>query len=177
MDNFEKYIQKNKQLFNQHTPDKAKMWAAISNELNNEKPKLIPLWKSLKFRVAASIIIVLGIFSIIGFSFNQNTSNSFVNQELQEIDMHYQGLVAYQVQLVQKNTQLSSADKEEFLSFNNELDKEYEALRLELGENLDNELVLEAIISNYKKRIELIENLLEQINNSKSKVSKDEYIL
>ena len=99
------------------------------------------------------------------------------NQELQEIDMHYQGLVSYQVKLVKNNTQLSSVDKEEFLLFINELDEEYEMLKLELGQNLDNQLVLEAIIGNYKKRIELIENLLHQINNSKQTTSKDEYIL
>ena len=99
------------------------------------------------------------------------------NQELQEIDMHYQGMVSYQVKLVKNNTQLSSVDKEEFLLFINELDEEYEMLKLELGQNLDNQLVLEAIIGNYKKRIELIENLLHQINNSKQTTSKDEYIL
>ena len=99
------------------------------------------------------------------------------NQELQEIDMHYQGMVSYQVKLVKNNIQLSSVDKEEFLLFINELDEEYEMLKLELGQNLDNQLVLEAIIGNYKKRIELIENLLHQINNSKQTTSKDEYIL
>lgn len=176
MDNFEKHIRKNKQLFNEYTPDKAKMWAAISNELNEEKSKVIPLWKTTKFRVAASIVLIIGIFSIIGLNFN-NPNNNVANQELQEIDMHYQGLVAFQVKLVENNANLSSADKEDFLSFINELDEEYEGLKLELGENLDNERVLEAIISNYKKRIELIENLLIQINSSKITTTKDEYIL
>lgn len=176
MDNFEKHIIKNKQLFNEHTPDKSKMWAAISEELEMGKPTVIPLWKSSKFKIAASIVIILGVFSIIGLNFN-NSSDTMANHELQEIDMHYQGLVSYQVKLVQNNTQLSSEDKKEFLLFINELDEEYEVLKLELGQNLDNQLVLEAIISNYKKRIELIENLLYQINNSKQTTSKDEYIL
>ncbi len=176
MDNFEKQIKESRALFNEHTPDKAKIWAAISNELNEEKPKVIPLWKSLKFRVAASIIIVLGIFSIMALGF-RNATNNVANYELEEIDMHYQGLVSYQVQLVENNKNISSTDKEEFLSFLSELDQEYEELKFELGENLDNQLVLEAIISNYKKRIELIENLLHQINNSKNTTTKDEYIL
>lgn len=176
MDNFEKHISNNKQMFNEHSPNRAKMWSAISEELEMEKPTTIPLWKTSKFKVAASIVIILGVFSIIGLNFN-NSSNNMANTELQEIDMHYQGLVSYQVKLVQNTTQLSSVDKEEFLLFIDELDKEYEMLKLELGQNLDNQLVLEAIISNYKKRIELIENLLHQINNSKQTTSKDEYIL
>ncbi|RXP64542.1 hypothetical protein EC396_00775 [Lutibacter sp. HS1-25] len=176
MDNFEKHIIKNKQQFEDYTPDASKMWAAISNELDKEKPKAIPLWKNSKFKIAASIVLILGIFSIVGLGF-KNTPNKFSNQELQEIDMHYQSLVSYQVQLVKNNTHLSSTDKEEFLSFMVELDQEYELLKLELDENLDNELILEAIITNYKKRIELIENLLHQINNSKTTTNKDEYIL
>jgi hypothetical protein len=176
MDNFEKHIRANKQSFNTHTPNTSKMWEAIANELNNEKPKVIPLWKSLKFRIAASIVIILGVFSIVALGF-RDTSVNVANQELQEIDMHYQGLVSYQVQLVKSNTRLTSAEKEEFLSFMTELDEEYQLLKLELGKNLDNELVLEAIINNYKKRIELIENLLHQINNSKTTATNDEYIL
>ena len=58
-----------------------------------------------------------------------------------------------------------------------ELDEEYKQLKLEMQHNLDNELVLEAIVNNYKKRIELIENLLKQINASKKEMDYEGYIL
>jgi hypothetical protein len=58
-----------------------------------------------------------------------------------------------------------------------ELDVEYNILKKELNKNIDNERVLEAIVINYKKRIELIENLLKQINSSKKTSDKDVYIL
>ena len=112
---------------------------------------------------------ILGI-SLIGTASNEDR---YASQELRDIDMHYKGLVSYQVQLIQKNEHLSESDKTEFLSFIDELDKEYEVLRLEMHNNLDNQLVLEAIVSNYRKRIELIENLLRQLNESKLK--DDEY--
>ena len=179
MDEFEKHIRKNKSLFDDHRADKAKIWDVISKELNEVEPKVIPIWKSNKMRIAASILIIVGLFSIFNFGiFNVNNSSaSSENQELQEIDMHYKGLVAFQVQLIEQNSKLSNIDKIDFLSFINELDKEYEDLKLELNKNLDNELVLEAIIKNYKKRIELIENLLAQINNSKKIESDETYIL
>ena len=174
MDEFEKHIRKNSSLFDDHKADKAKIWNAISKELNEVEPKIIPIWKSNKIRIAASILIFIGLFGI----FNSgNPSGSFESQELQEIDIHYKSLVAYQVQLIEQNSKLSTIDKKDFLSFIDELDKEYEDLKLELNKNLDNELVLEAIINNYKKRIELIENLLKQINNSKKTESNDVYIL
>lgn len=175
MDQFEKHIRDNKAVFDDHRADREKIWANIASQLNEEPPKVIPLWKSPMLRIAASILILLGISEAIGFNFfaSPTTEVQFVSQELQEIDMHYQGLVSYQVQLVQNNSQLSDADKEEFLSFMVELDAEYEQLKLEMQNNLDNEQVLEAIVANYRKRIELIENLLQQLNESK--IKEDDY--
>ena len=175
MDNFEKHIRENRAAFDDHKADRAKLWANIEAKLDPPKPKVVPLWKSPIFKVAASVLIVLGISSLIGITFLGNSANedTFVSKELQDIDMHYQGLVSYQVQLVQKNENLSDADKAEFLSFMDDLDKEYDQLKLEMQNNLDNELVLEAIVSNYRKRIELIENLLRQLNESK--LNDDDY--
>ncbi|MBU2972977.1 hypothetical protein [Zobellia sp. B3R18] len=175
MDNFEKHIRENRAAFDDHKADRAKLWANIEAKLDPPRAKVVPLWKSPIFKVAASVLIVLGISSLIGLTFLGNSANedTFVSKELQDIDMHYQGLVSYQVQLVQKNENLSDADKAEFLSFMDDLDKEYDQLKLEMQNNLDNELVLEAIVSNYRKRIELIENLLRQLNESK--LNDDDY--
>ena len=169
MDNFEKHIRDNAGQFDEHKADRAKLWANISAELRKEEPKIIPLWKRPMFRVAASIIILVGLAGVIlRSSVNGNQSETqYVSKELLDIDIHYQSLVAYQVSLVQKNPNLTEEDKVEFLSFMDDLDLEYQALRKEMGSNLDNEQILEAIVANYKKRIELIENLLRQINDSK----------
>ena len=103
--------------------------------------------------------------------------DAYANEELLEIDMHYQHLVYQQVQLVKNHPKLSASDKEEFLSFMDELDVEYQQLKMEMRNNLDNERVLEAIVANYKKRIELIENLLKQINASKKEMDYEGYVL
>ncbi len=170
MDNFEKHIRENTSEFDEHKADREKMWANIAAELKNETPKVIPLWKSSWVRVAASVVILLGVAAIIGLSGigqGSNIETTYVSKELMDIDMHYKGLVSHHVQLVRNHPKLSDEEKAEFLSFMDELDEEYEQLRLEMQKNLDNELVLEAIVSNYKQRIELIEKLLRQINDSK----------
>ena len=183
MDNFEKYIKENKALFDVHKADKSKLWANIESALNKPetKTKTIKLWSHPIFKVAATVIITLGLFSLINILIvgeaNQNSQTNLALQELNDIDSHYKGLVTYQVRLVNKSTQLSSEEKKEFLSFMDELDIEYGLLKLELQKNVDSERVLEAIVINYKKRIELIENLLQQINNSKKMDNDDAYIL
>nr|WP_297918354.1 hypothetical protein [uncultured Allomuricauda sp.] len=174
MDNFEKHIRENTAQFDEQKADRTKLWANISAELQKEGPKIIPLWKRPIFRIAASVVLVVGLATLIVLSSIGVNSNpvQYVSEELMDIDIHYQNLVSYQVELVRNHPNLTEADKVEFLSFMDELDLEYEALRKEMGRNLDNEQILEAIVANYKKRIELIENLLRQINDSK-KVEKE----
>jgi len=176
MDNFEKHIRENASEFDDHKANRAKMWAKISEELEPKKPKVVPLRRSPLLRIAATVVLLFGIGSFVWFNntgSNESQSTQYADKELLDIDMHYKGLVSYQVKLVQNNPDLSEADKKEFLSFMDELDTEYEQLRLEMRNNLDNERVLEAIVANYKQRIELIENLLKQINDSK--ISDDNY--
>ncbi|MEL6305162.1 MAG: hypothetical protein AAFQ20_10265, partial [Bacteroidota bacterium] len=142
--------------------------------------KVIPLWKKPLMRVAASVTVLLALSLTAALWFFQpplNTEAGFASQELMEIDMHYQQLVTYQVNLIQQHPRLTASDKEEFLSFMDELDAEYDLLRKEMQNNLDNERVLEAIVNNYKKRIELIENLLRQINASKTETDEEGYLL
>jgi hypothetical protein len=181
MDDFEKQIRENKSLFDEHKADKDKLWANIESKLDKveSKPKVINLWGSNVLKFAAILVIALGLFSVVNIlSSNETTQDSnMISQELNDIDAHYKGMVAYQVKLVKNNTQLSDEQKTEFLSFMDELDLEYEALKLELNKNLDNERILEALVFNYKKRIELIENLLKQINSSKKTDNTDVYIL
>ncbi|SDL29390.1 hypothetical protein [Kriegella aquimaris] len=180
MDDFEKHIRDNKVAFDEHKVDRARLWANITSKLDDNTVKVVPLWKSPLLRIVATVVILLGIGAFIGLSIfggNYNTEDRFASQELMDIDMHYRNLVSHQVQLLQNNPKLSDSEKEEFLSFMDELDEEYDVLRLDMQENLDNELVLEAIITNYKKRIELIENLLKQINNSKLKDDNYGYTL
>lgn len=178
MDDFEKHIRENKHLFDEHKVDKQKLWQHINSELNTiPKTKTIKLWQSPIIKIAATIIILIGVFSLTSIFTASNSENNLANQELKDIDTYYKGLVSFQVQLVKNSTKLLPEEKEEFLSFMDELDKEYELLKEEMKKNLNNEYILEAIVRNYKKRIELIENLLKQINDSKKSNDNEGYIL
>lgn len=179
MDNFEKHIQENKELFDDQKADKRKMWDAISIELDAVEiisVKVIPLWRRPLFKIAASILVLLGLFTIVGPLVinltNTGIETNYAAKEVLDIEMHYQNLVEYQVNLVKEHPSLSKQDKDEFLSFMQDLDDEYDLLKLEMKKNLDNERILEALIDNYKKRIEIIENLLKKINSSK-KINDD----
>lgn len=185
MDNFEKYLKENRNQFDDLKADRAKLWANIETKLDNDSTvpvsdvKIVQLKYYKYIKIAAVIVVTLGLFGFLnlrGFS-NEELQNTIANQELMDIDMHYKGLVAYQVKLVNNSKQLSQEEKKEFLSFMDELDDEYKTLKKELLKNVDSERVLEAIVLNYKKRIEIIENLLKLVNDSKKINDEHEYVL
>ncbi|GAA0719209.1 hypothetical protein GCM10009430_18000 [Aquimarina litoralis] len=184
MDDFEKYIRENKLLFDEHKADEDKIWADIESKLDIENKKesvRFVIWKSPFIKIAAVICVLLGSFAMLKLvtKIDTNTThkNTAIHRELNDIDNYYKGLVSFQVALVKEHSKLSASDKEEFLSFMDELDKEYMILKEEMNANLNNEYILEAIVQNYKKRIELIENLLEQIKDSKKSDDNEGYIL
>lgn len=180
MDDFEKHIRKNAHVFDEHEGDEEQMWSNIAKKLNGTTVQKVTFWRSSALRIAASVLILVGIASIITLGTITSSSGlieSEDSKELTDIDMHYRGLVAYQVRLVKEHPKLTEEEKSEFLSFMDELDREYEYLRLEMRKELNNKMLLEAIIANYKKRIELIENLLEQINRKAIENEDYEYIL
>ena len=79
MTNFEKHIRDNKELFNEHKADRSKLWTNIESQLDkpDSEVKTIKLWQTRAFKVAASIIFALGLFSIISIGFNaDNQQNS-----------------------------------------------------------------------------------------------------
>lgn len=169
MDDFEKFIRDNAEAFDSKKAESDKMWQHINAALEKDTTKVVPLFKRKIFlKIAASIVLLIGVALFFkSFASNTSTKSQLASKELLEIDMHYKYLVNYQIALVNKNPKLSTADKKEFLSFMDELDNEYDGLKKEMEANINNEQVLEAIVANYKKRIELIEKLLERLNENK----------
>ncbi len=170
MDGFEKHIQNNKDQFDDHKANRDKMWKHIQtglNEKNEAPPTIIPLWKRGWFMVAASIAIVVGL-GITLLSHQTDATDMAETTELLEIDHYYEHIVAQQVKMVYDSPALSADEKAEFLQFMDELDDEYDLLKIELKEGLDNEQVLEAIVFHYQKRIDVIQSLLTRINQSKN---------
>jgi hypothetical protein len=180
MDELEKFIIENKGSFDDHSVDevdKLKLWSHISDQLPEAPKKVIPLWKKPMFKVAASIFILLGCaFSLLEFNHN-SYENNIVNEELFDIDSHYKSLVNNQIQLIKDSPNLSTEDQDEFMLLVDDLDNEYNSLKTELKEGINNQKIIEAIINNYRKKIQLMEDLLERSYPTKTNLDDGELIL
>lgn len=165
MDELKKYTAENQGRFDDYDldeVDKLRLWGDIVSELPDAPAKVIPLWKKPTFRVAASIVLLIGCTFFFLLSGGQDPEQQIVNQELYDIDNHYQLLVNNQVELIKNNIHLSKEDQDDFLSLIDDLDAEYKKLKEELKLGINNEKIIEAIISNYRKKIQLMEDLLER---------------
>ena len=179
-DELEKYIAENKSEFDDYKideVDKLKFWSHISDELPEQSKKIISIWKKPVFRVAASILLLLGCSLLFTTLNNNDHENSIVNEELYDIDNHYKLLVDNQIQLIRNNTNLSVTDQDDFLLLIDDLDAEYDKLKKELKEGVNNEKIIEAIINNYRKKIQLMEDLLNRLYPTKTNFDDGELIL
>lgn len=178
-DELEKYIIDNKHAFDDYQLDeidKLKLWTDIADTLEPET-KVVPLWKKPLIKVAASIVFLLGL-SMYSFLYNVETpQQGIVSQELYEIDNHYKALVQSQIELIQKSPNLSLADQEDLMLLIEDLDVEYSKLKKELEEGINDQRVIEAIISNYRKKIKIMENLLERLYPVNTTIDEGELIL
>lgn len=180
MDKLKKYTQENNTQFDTHhldEVDKLRLWGDIVTELPEAPVKVIPLWRRSAFKIAASIVVLLG-FSLLFLQLdNQQDDTQIVNEELNEIDGHYQLLVNNQVKLIKQSSHISKADQDDFLSLIDDLDEEYKTLKGELKLGINNEKIIEAIINNYRKKIKLMEDLLERSYPIKTDFEDEAYTL
>jgi len=100
-----------------------------------------------------------------------------VSDEFRQIDKHYKSLVENQIKLVKNSTNLTKEEQADFLSYIDELDQEYIKLKSELKQGVNNQLIIEAIINNYRKKIQIMEDLLRRSYPVQNKVDDGELIL
>lgn len=178
MDPLEKFIRNNKDELKKAHPDRESLWAKIDNELSEEQPVKAPkvITISYKFLMkAAAIILLCGIMATVYFN-NATQSPEFVmSDEFKEIDAHYAMLVNSRIKELRNNKDLTENEKEGFLKYIEDLEKEALDLQKELSKNLNNELIIEAMIDNYKERLRMMEQLLNRLENIK-KNEEDENI-
>jgi hypothetical protein len=170
MDPLENKIRKNKDAFDDLKVDKMALWETIEKELPGTKVKIIPLWKRVGFRVAASVILLIGVALSMVIIKSRGSKDLYASsQELMDVNNHYEEIIQMKVMQISRSESLSKEDKEEFMQTMNDLDREYEKLKNELTNNLDNRLILDAIILHYRKRIDMLEDFIDRMNRSHKK--------
>ena len=175
-DNLEQFIADNRTDFDQAIPS-LKVWANIEKEIH-PAPKRWTKWWNMG--IAASIVFLLGIGTLIGLNLNSPPSDALAilgpeSTEYLEMEKYYQN------QVRQKTAQLASykfdgavvEDMAQIDIFLSELKNE-----LQHAVKGSEEQIVSAMINNYQTKLAILERVLERIKSTQDsiKTTKDESI-
>ena len=174
MDNLEKYIRENRDQFDDKFPDPA-LWDHIASRLpqNRTDSRRIVMWKAVSIAAVALVLILSGV--IAGIFMGQNRVQD--NPEYVEF---MQAQQYYNVVYNKKKSELSRyAYDPEVDRDLNEMDKMYNDLSREYlnTDEPDKTELINAMIQVYKKRISLLERVLNRIEqNETQSIQEDEKV-
>jgi len=133
-------------------------------------------WKPL-MGIAASIALIITLF--IGLQ-NDTSSKDLasVSPEMAETENFFTSTIALELSEIEKEsspeTQLLIKDT---MIQMQTLEEQYELLKEDLKESGDDKRVIYAMISNFQKRIDLLQNTLKYINNIKQLKNENSYTI
>ena len=177
-DHLEDFIKNNREDFDFREP-KETLWSAIEKELPEQKKgggkvkRMI--WRSMS--IAAGLVLLVGLIGTWAYNYGvqQGEINSLadISTELGEVERHYKGEIKEklgQLVAIHKDAGVTE-DLKEMESFLNELKQDLAETPVH-----EREVVIQAIIENYRSRVELLERVLDRLPNhsSQQKNSNDE---
>ncbi len=177
-DNLEKFIKSHRSQLDRLSPP-LDLWSKIEQQLPEDRAAT----RSIDFRtlmIAASMLIIMGVGIIMGLSINQNVeSRSGDMAEIQDAEEFYTQRVSNKLH----ELKAMGVEHDDFREDLDQLDEVYIELKAEL-EGLpsgNSEIVLQALIQNYKAKILLLERIQARLTDSSetlniTKMKNDENI-
>lgn len=165
-DRLKKHIEANRQSFEVHETDFDSLWEGIDAGISS-KQRRFP-WRTT-MRIAASVILVfiLGFVALRFVNSSQRLQDGIsladISPELAEAEFYYNRLLEEKFEMIRaSNNDLDPLITNEIQV----LDSAYQDLKQDLQDNLDNEEVINAMIQNYRIKLQLLEQILENIEST-----------
>jgi hypothetical protein len=169
-DNLEKYIRENRRRFDIYTPD-----PAIKRRLFLSAPdgrKRIRRYRLLRVAAVILIIVLPSALIVNIVSGNRKNMSTRLNPQLRETEIYYEALMGSVFNSAGLLFNQYPELKKELMADISELEDIGEELRTDLKDNIDNREVVEALIRNYRIRIQMLEDLLEQMPDKDGRKEK-----
>jgi hypothetical protein len=176
MDKLEEHIRKNREALDRYNPPSG-VWRRIRKKIF--KKKSAPL--RLAMSIAAMFTIILAsalLFLKPGkfLSVNRMTGNNSVsgqNPQLKETEIYYNNLVYSLYNEVSPFLTANPDIRKELLTDISHLDSIYMEIRRDLNDNIANQEVIDALIQNYRIKIELLEDMLKILREEENNPDKN----
>jgi hypothetical protein len=141
-------------------------FAAKQSRRNNKKK----YWYSLS--VAASILIIIGCFTLFNHHDEPVKNLSLASRETQQTDSIFTSMIKMELDKIkEKRSPVNEKIIADALVQMKVLDADYEKIKQELIKNGENKQIIYAMLRNLKTRISFLENVLDQINNTEKLIT------
>jgi len=182
-DKLEEFILGHREQFDGEVPS-PQVWDRIEKR---KAPVFGIGWKAIAWRAAAVVIIFFS--SYIFFRLTDKSpagkpgqayqempemQSPLVN-DLKEAEIYYTSQIEFMRAEVIRVSDGDPGVREMIDTQMVDLDQVYEELKRDLKDNTDNEEVIEAMIQNYRIKLEILEEILSQIKQSKEPANTQEY--
>ncbi len=163
-DELKKYIDSNRAQFEQENDDLDGLWLKIASDIEqHEKKNSFLNWRIL--RIAAVLIVFLGIAWLVvinpSLEKNQNYADMYkFSSELLEAEGYYNSMINEKMQSI--SMYKDDIDPQIFKDLK-ALDQAMKELQKDLEDNIDNEEVINAMIQNYRIKLEILEQIQLQL--------------
>jgi hypothetical protein len=166
MDKFEKFVSDHQEEFDAYEPS-PNLWEKIDPSRRPVKRNYSWIWK------AAIILLVFCASYLADRQIRSNGSFASKKQEmivpeLAEAEKYYTGLIKTKMNEVQPYLVAYPEIKKDLRMELAELDKIYKGLKNDLKDNVSNEEVIDAMIQNFRLKLQLLEEIQRQLQSHKS---------
>jgi hypothetical protein len=167
-DNLEQFILERRAAFDDKEPPRM-AWDKIQLELNkdNVTPRRISLWQFT--RVAAAIVFLIGIGIVIGRQSSLTTDLAYVEENFPEF---VEARTYYEMEVDERLAKLAHYSYDSGLEDDMvELDRFMEELKaeLEVAPKGSEGKIIQAMVSNYQTKLDILERVLESVKNTNPK--------
>lgn len=133
-------------------------------EAKNNNQKISFKWLS----VAASIVLIIGFW--LGSNHQKKQFDlADVSPKMEEVQTYFVNTINLELKQIEQNRNLETESIiEEALDRLEELEEEYNVFLTEINTNGKQTKVINAMIKNYQKRLEVLQNVLDQIEQIKN---------
>lgn len=189
MSKLEQFIKDNKDGFDSEKPS-PEVWRNIQSHQNDKKVKMLDWWYYAK-RVAA-VVVIAGVSILL---YEQLRSQEKMVAEIKAIQVDSvkttnaeyefptefkEAAVYYSMEIDEKMEEIETYSSEypeikKDIEYDiAELDQAFKDLKKDLNENVANEEILEAMIENYRLKVEILEDLLLELKELENQSDEDD---
>jgi hypothetical protein len=164
-DRLEDFVKQHREQFDLHQPDPS-VWLKINPVVKERKPMR---W----LRVAAAIAVIFagssaGIWFLTGGQSETDQYSDQLYMEIRETEQYYTRMVAQRYNELRPFLANDPVADEMLTADMNELDEVYKDLKEDLKDDVSNPEVIEAMILNYRVKLEILEDLLNQLKEKEN---------